>query len=98
MTIAQTIIQQLGGNKFLAMTGAKSLVDTGEGLQFKLPARLAKSGINCVTIKLNARDLYDITYYKTRGLDLKVMGESSDIYADSLQASFTEATGLETSL
>ena len=35
-TIAQTILTQLGGNRFLAMTGAKDLVNTGKGLQFAI--------------------------------------------------------------
>ncbi len=35
-TIAQTILTQLGGNRFLAMAGAKQLVDLGNGLQFAI--------------------------------------------------------------
>lgn len=44
-TIAQTILTQLGGNRFLAMTGAKQLVDLGNGLQFAI-GRGAKNKAN----------------------------------------------------
>lgn len=99
MQAANIILNQLGGNKFIAMTGAKDLVNlSGKGLQFKLPARFAKDGINCVRITLNDSDRYDIEYGKVRGLDYKVLNESSDIYADALRANFKEVTGLDTSI
>lgn len=99
MQVANTILNQLGGNKFIAMTGAKDLMSlNGKGLQFKLPARFAKNGINCVRVTLNAADLYDVEYGKVRGLDYKVLNTSSDIYADALRANFSEVTGLYTSI
>ena len=37
MTTAATILEQLGGNKFRAMTGAKNFLDGGSYLSFHLP-------------------------------------------------------------
>lgn len=96
MNVAQIILQQLGGNKFLVMTGAKNLVNTGNGLNFKLPANFAKNKINFVEIKLNADDLYDVTYYNRRSINLKEISKSEGIFCDMLQSDFTAATGLDT--
>lgn len=97
--IAQTILAQLGGNKFLAMTGAKHLMysDKDRFFSFRLP-RAAKNGINHVKITLNGSDLYDVTYGKVRGLNYTVVAEVEDVYFDSLRESFEYRTGLATSL
>ncbi|EIP9270516.1 hypothetical protein LT886_002400, partial [Salmonella enterica] len=51
--IAVEILNQLGGNKFIAMTGAKNFVWLEKGgLIFKLPSNFARNGINLVRIKL----------------------------------------------
>lgn len=104
MEIANTILAQLGGRKFLAMTGAKNLFGSDEErtLQFQLPRSFAKDGINAVRVKLEESDTYTVTFYKVgtarTGYAHKTVREVSDVYADSLRAVFTETTGLETSL
>lgn len=98
MTIAQTILAQLGGNKFIAMTGAKNLADLGNGLQFKLPSNFAKNKINCVSIKLNEMDLYDVKFFNIRGVNLKTIAVCEDVYSEDLQNIFTDHTGLDTHL
>jgi len=98
MEIARTIIEQLGGNKFLAMTGAKQMMSTGNGLQFKLPARFAAKGINCVQIELTESDTYDVRFLKVAKFDFSTVAESTGIYADQLRATFTSHTGLDTAL
>lgn len=95
-TIAQTILTQLGGNRFLAMTGAKQLCDLGDGLQFALP-RGAKNKANRVCIRL-AGDLYRVTFYSIRGVDVTERGAFEMIYGDRLAALFTEQTGFDTHL
>ena len=62
MSVAMTILDQLGGHKFVVMTGAKELVDCGMGLRFKIGRNASKA--NMVTINLNGLDLYDIGFYK----------------------------------
>ena len=36
MVDTNQIIQQLGGNKFIAMTRAKNFVRTGDGIKFRI--------------------------------------------------------------
>ena len=98
MEIASVILQQLGGNRFVAMTGAKNLMSDGNALQFKLPARFANDGINFVVIKLDPSDTYSIQFCKFRGLDVKEIAFRERVYADQLQEVFTSVTGLDCTL
>jgi len=99
---AEVILQQLGGNKFRAMTGAKNFTknDKEQSISFKIPK--AKDGINLVTIKLNSRDTYDMEFYSVRNYkgkySIKIKAEYNGVYNDQLQELFTKATGLYTSL
>jgi hypothetical protein len=94
--VAKEILAQLGGNKFVAMTGAKNLVDGGKFLAFKLPR--AKDGINYVKITLTSMDLYDIEFGKIRANQYNVVKKVDGIYNDQLQNIFTKVTGLYTRL
>ncbi len=96
--IAQTILQQLGGKTFIAMTGARHLMSTGQGLTFRLPSNFAKGGINLVTITLDPSDTYTVTFQKARGLDVAKISTHADVYAEDLQRLFTKTTGLDVSL
>ena len=95
-TIAQIILQQLGGNRFLAMTGAKQLVDLGNGLQFSIP-RGATNKANKVRIT-NIDDLYAVSFYSVRGVNVVLLSAHEMIYGDRLAGLFTEQTGLDTRL
>jgi hypothetical protein len=64
MNIARTIMEQLGGRRFITMTGARDFMDFGNTLQFRLPSRFAKDGINQVRITLTPADLYDMEFGK----------------------------------
>ena len=96
--IATTIMEQLGGRKFTVMTGAKNYTSIENGLKFSLPARFAKNGINRVTVELDWQDTYTVNFYRVRGASCKLQTTSNDIYADQLQRTFTEETGLDTSM
>jgi len=99
LQIAKTILEQLGGNKFVAMTGAKNFISLGNGLSFKLPgAGFTKNGINYVKIILTPSDTYNIEFGRTRGTTYKVIDTANDIYFDVLQEVFTRETGLNTHL
>jgi len=54
LTVANTILEQLGGRKFIAMTGARNFVGDFSGLSFRLPGAggYCKDSINCVKIEL----------------------------------------------
>jgi SH3-like domain-containing protein len=98
-TVPQIILQQLGGNRFCAMTGAKNMVGGTDMLMFSLPARFAKDGINKVRITLTPSDTYRVEFMKIIGTKpVKVISEYDDVYADSLRRVFTSATGLDTHL
>lgn len=95
MTVANTILEQLGGHKFKVMTGAFHFVGSSHSLQFGIPN---SQGINKIVVKLTNLDLYDATFYNIRGLNIKVIRAVDSIEASQLQEVFTNVTGLETSL
>ena len=97
--VPQIILQQLGGGKFIAMTGAKDFIGGSEFLGFKIPKNM--SAANRVTIKyFPAKDLYEIDFIKSsrNGLDTKIIKTYDNVYADQLREIFTSFTGMETSL
>jgi hypothetical protein len=96
--IADTFLAQLGGNRFIAMTGAKMLTFGEKGeLTFRIGSG-ATQGINCVKITLDADDTYTMTFYKIRGLKVTVVKEIDMVYAEDLRRVFTVTTGFRTSL
>ena len=96
MTVAQTILDQLGGNKFAAMTGIRNFGAKDEGLCMMLPKN--KSKANHLEIILTPYDDYSVVFTKReKSRDLTVFC-TSGIYCDQLQEVFTRVTGLYTSL
>ena len=90
---AKAILKQLGGNKFIAMTGAKNFTGDNKSLQFSLPK--AKGGINKVRIELDrGRDLYNIEFGSLRAGKYKVKKKFKGIYADQMGDLFEKTTGL----
>jgi hypothetical protein len=95
-TIANTILQQLGNGRFIAMTGARNFVGSENALHFQLPNRK----INSVVIRLDASDTYTVMFNKrtNMGVNVKSVSSATGVYADKLRAVFEEHTGLFTSL
>lgn len=68
--IAKIIFEQLGGGRFVAMTGARGFASHAPekgsrgALSFRLPSRFAKDGINSVRISLTPLDTYTVTFSK----------------------------------
>lgn len=60
--IASTILQQLGGNRFLLTTGAKQLVAIKNGIRFRIGRNSSKA--NMVRIVLKADDTYKMEFIK----------------------------------
>ena len=89
---AAELLKQLGGNKFIAMTGAKNFGIGKDGLSFKI-GKNAKA-VNYVVIQLNGKDLYDMKFQK----GTRVLKKANDVYADQLQKMFTKHTGMYTRL
>ena len=85
-----TIINQLGGNKFQAMTGANMFVATENGIQFSFKG--CKTANKCrITLrsddKLNRKEG---TCPLTKEIEM--------VYAENLQNVFESATGLYVTL
>ncbi|EFN7651403.1 TPA: hypothetical protein U0S22_004429 [Escherichia coli] len=101
-SVATEILRQLGGNRFIVMTGAKSFSyfdENGEcGLTFRLPSNFAMKGINLVKIKLDFTDTYQVKFSRVRGAEVKDISRFDNIYCDQLALLFTQETGLHTVL
>jgi len=95
---AGVVLQQLGGNRFIAMTGAKNFQkdDKKQLLRFNI-GRNAKH-INWVEIRLNSMDTYDIEFLDVSIKKRKVVDKVDGIYNDQLQDVFTAHTGMYTHL
>lgn len=96
--VAGVILDQLGARRFLVMTGARDVVATAKGLQFKLPANFATGGVNMVRVELDDSDTYSVIVGRFRALEFKEKAREELIYCDQLQAAFTRLTGLDTHL
>ena len=97
LQIAKTILSQLGGNRFVAMTGAKSFGYDSKGSSVSLQFRIGRNAKQVNIVKINyirGKDLYEMEFYKGTRLLKKV----SNVYADQLQKLFTKHTGMYTSL
>ncbi len=102
MAIADTILEQLGGRRFIVMTGAKNIMSDGPALVFQLPRRTAKDGINVVKIAHDPSDTYTMTFSKQSdargGYRMTTVREMGGVYAGQLREIFESTTGLATSL
>lgn len=100
LAIAETILSQLGGKRFIAMTGASQFIAIDSGLQFSLPRNFAKDGINKMQVLLDPSDTYTVKALKCnyRKGTFEVVASHEDVYFDMLQSIFTDMTGLDTHL
>ena len=96
------IIRDQIGNRALFMLGAKDLLDTGNGLQFKI-GRNGK-GVTHIRVELLPSDTYEVTFLRVRRSRRYVeptvteLEKVSGVYVDSLHATIERATELRTSL
>ena len=96
MTVANEILRQLGGNRFIAMTGSKNFVASAEKNYLGMKLTRNASGANYLRITLTPMDVYKMEFISIRGNSMKTKVEFNDVYCDQLQTLFTEATGLYT--
>lgn len=94
MQVAQTILQQLGGNRFVAMTGARDFVGLENGLVFALPQRLCVNKANKVRVRLASDDTYTVEFFSIRGQNVRTISDHSMVYADNLAQLISDQTGL----
>lgn len=97
---AKTILEQMGGHRFAAMTGSKNFIDLGIGLQMSL-ARNMTSANRLKVILDEVTDTYTMCFYrqsvtKNFGIKVKEIAKFEGVYFDMLQSIFTQVTGLYT--
>ena len=91
------ILNQLGGNRFIMMTGAKHFGVGKEGLSFKI-GRNSKQ-VNHIKIDYDrGRDLYNIKFDWVTKRGIKNKKTLKGIYADQLAKAFEKYTGMYTTL
>ena len=109
--LAQTILQQMGGNKFLVMTGCKDLVwdEKNSTLRMSIPKNGSKANRLWVTYNWGS-DSYTMRFFRYTAprLNSKTyewseekiteVAEFKEIYFDQLQELFTEVTKMYTRL
>lgn len=95
---AETIIEQLGGNRFIVMTGAKNFVknDKEKWLSFRIGRN--KSKANHIRISLLPNDTYRVEFGRIHGANFRVLDTYDDVYGEDLQKIFTSYTGMYTQL
>lgn len=98
MNVPETIYQQLGGQRFAALTGTRKLVGYTNGLTMTLAKN--ESGANRLAITLTPNDTYVMRFFKYSPYS-ETMTEIElfeDVYCDQLQDLFEHVTGFDLSL
>jgi acetolactate synthase small subunit len=113
MAFYNEILRQLGGNRFLAMTGCKNLVFCDKENWLRMELQKNQSGAKWLKITLNGLDLYDVEFIgnkRTTNKELAALGvkitennpftikKFTNIYNDMLVDIFEKQTGFYTSL
>jgi len=102
MTVATTILNQLGGKRFVMMTGANNFVASDNELVMKLKQRGAckpKNGASHMSVTLNVIDTYNVKFFKfNRAFDKIMVSNHEGLYNDMLVGLFENETGLYTRL
>jgi len=98
-TIAAQTLIQLGGRRFIAMTGAQ-VMSSGENNETLIVKFKGCRNANIMYITLTDADLYDIRIckYKIGCAGVTTIAEATGLYCDQLRPFFTKTTGLQTSL
>ena len=108
MSVADTILEQLGGNRFVVMTGSSHFVSDKNTLRMHLAKN--KSRANRLDITLDWDDTYKMVFYKYTAPRFnkktyqftndrtEIIKVYSGVYFDMLQELFTEVTGMYTHL
>ncbi len=96
--VSRTILEQLGGRRFIAMTGARDLIGGNDYLMFRLPRGLAKNGINKIKITLHWTDTYIVEAMRLGPVACETIEIADTVYAEDLQLVFTRLSGLDTHL
>lgn len=109
-TIGATILQQLGGQKFVMMTGCSKFMigeksETNPKYWLRMNIGQNSKGVNRLKVYYNeVTDDYTMEFYRQvmdhKTFDVKISRVKiyENVFCDQLQELFTEATGLYTHL
>ena len=109
MSVANTILEQWGGNKFIVMTGASHFVSDGNTLRMTLPKNVSKANRLYITLD-EVTDSYTMRFFRYTAPRMNTktftftsekvqeIHEVSGVYFDQLQPIFTSVTGFDTHL
>lgn len=109
LRVTDIILQQLGGNKFRAMTGAKDFLADGNTLRMTLIKNKSRANRLYITFD-EASDTYKMRffYYFSGRLNKKTLTWTPDkteevaayegVYAEDICRIFTSVTGMDTRL
>lgn len=92
MNVAQIILSQLGGGRFVAMTGARNFLGREDGLSFKIGRNAGR--ISHVRVTLTPADDYTVEFLRVHGSTIKTVSKCDGIYCDNLAEVVSDATGL----
>jgi hypothetical protein len=93
--VAETILTQLGGHRFLAVTSAKDLVRGDRHVMMSVMGRSTKQNVNRVRITLDQDGTYKIETFLVRGMTFRTLETRTGV--SNLKEWFTSLTGLRTS-
>ena len=108
--VCNTILNQLGGNQFIAMTGAKNFLfadvtEHNDKIWLRMDIGRNSGKVNKLKIYYNSgADTYTMHFYKQRvnkkTFDVKITNEQifEGVYSDMLTSIFEDVTGMYTSI
>jgi hypothetical protein len=99
---AHIIFEQIGGHKFIAMTGAKNFCQGSDQggevnpyLSFQFPSNIGtRNSINFVKIELTPEDVYDVSFGSLRGTKWKLVEKINGLFVEQLINAIEITTGL----
>lgn len=95
--IAANILSQLGGGKFLAMTGSNNIRFDSEALYMNLRKNQSKASFLKIEYDYDD-DLYLVSFMAIQKFELVSIKTVDGVYHDMLPGLFTSVTGFDTHL
>ena len=93
------MMNQLGGHRFLVMTGSKPLYKDTTSANPLISLKLARNTSKATHLKITynrSLDLYEMKFIRIHGRNMTTVKECAGLYSDMLQTTFTSVTGLLT--
>ena len=95
---AKELLNQLGGMKFITMTGAKNFATDKSKKEMHMKIGRNSKGISHIRIRLTSMDLYDMEFLQVRAGKIKIKSKEKGVYGDQLGKMFKKNTGMNVRL